>query len=291
MAPLVSMEGLLTQFARNAGESRPRQSTLYPAASSWQAPLQKPFDRAIYDSQLVSKPNLATFCVRTIKGRAQPASFNYTKEGSRLQYHSYIAIGMHRRAALYESKDPNHKGAAGVLGLVAAWGLLPALSLTASGLGAPLMAGVARVDITPPPGLPMYGYFLRIKDNQPSTGTLDPLYARVLVLAVGQERLALVTLDLGRTFGKGLLDQLQQEASKRDGISYLVVTASHTHAGPNISTNILEVRRLIGRPRISKKSKRPSGKPVGIWCRFVSGSATGPSILDTIVGLRIQMAR
>ncbi|MGH9354401.1 MAG: hypothetical protein ACRD2G_19910, partial [Terriglobia bacterium] len=38
----------------------------------------------------------------------------------------------------------------------------------------------------------------------------------------------------GRTFGKALLDQLQQEASRQDGISFLVVTASHTHAGPNI---------------------------------------------------------
>jgi neutral ceramidase len=107
-------------------------------------------------------------------------------------------------------------------------------ALAASAFGNPLMAGVAQADITPPPGLPMYGYFPRIENNQLSTGTLDPLYARVLVLAVGNERLALVTLDLGRTFGKPLLDQLQRDASKHDGISYVVITASHTHAGPNI---------------------------------------------------------
>jgi len=34
----------------------------------------------------------------------------------------------------------------------------------------------------PPTGLPMYGYFDRIKNNQLASGTLDPLYARVLVL-------------------------------------------------------------------------------------------------------------
>lgn len=106
--------------------------------------------------------------------------------------------------------------------------------LSGLALGAPLVAGVASVDITPPPGLPMYGYFPRIKNNVLSTGTLDPLYARILVLAVGKKRLALVTLDLGRTFGKPLLDKLQQEASNQNGISYLVVAASHTHAGPNI---------------------------------------------------------
>src|SRR5262249_38286200 len=59
---------------------------------------------------------------------------------------------------------------------------------------------VAKTDITPPPGLPMYGFLDRIKDRKLSTGTLDPLYARVLVLEVGARRLALVTLDLGRTF-------------------------------------------------------------------------------------------
>ncbi len=51
--------------------------------------------------------------------------------------------------------------------------------------GATFRAGVAKVDITPPPGLPMYGFFDRIKDNKLATGTLDPLYARALVIEVG----------------------------------------------------------------------------------------------------------
>jgi hypothetical protein len=97
--------------------------------------------------------------------------------------------------------------------------------------GAGLKAGVAKVDITPPPGLPMYGYMDR---TQLSTGTLDPLYARILVLEVGEKRLALVTLDLGRTFGAAWLDRLRETVKKSSGISFLLVTASHTHAGPNI---------------------------------------------------------
>jgi hypothetical protein len=90
---------------------------------------------------------------------------------------------------------------------------------------------VAKVDITPPAGLPMYGYFNR---TGLSTGTLDPLYARVLVLEVGDKRLALVTLDLGRTFGPSALDRLRQAAEKSSGIRFLIVAASHTHSGPNI---------------------------------------------------------
>ena len=99
---------------------------------------------------------------------------------------------------------------------------------------AALRAGVAKADITPPPGLPMYGFLARINDNQLSTGTLDPLNARVLVLEAGEKRLALVTLDLGRTFRESELARLRQQLKASAGISLLIVTASHTHAGPNI---------------------------------------------------------
>jgi len=99
---------------------------------------------------------------------------------------------------------------------------------------AAMRAGVASVDITPPPGLSMYGYFDRIKEDRLSTGTLDPLYARALVLEAGNSRLALVTLDLGRCFGKASLDRLRSEVRRLAGISNLLVTASHTHAGPNV---------------------------------------------------------
>jgi neutral ceramidase len=99
---------------------------------------------------------------------------------------------------------------------------------------AALRAGVAKADISPPPGLPMYGFLDRINDNKLSTGTLDPLYARVLVLDVGEKRLALVTLDLGRTFRESELAQLRQHLKASAGVSFLVLTASHTHSGPNV---------------------------------------------------------
>ena len=95
-------------------------------------------------------------------------------------------------------------------------------------------AAVAKVDITPPAGLPMYGFFDRLKQNRVTTGTLDPLYARVLILETGDRRFALVTLDLGRTFSEPLLDQLRRQIRAAAGISFLMVTASHTHSGPNL---------------------------------------------------------
>lgn len=94
-----------------------------------------------------------------------------------------------------------------------------------------LRAGVAKVDITPPTGQPMWGYFDR---KTPSQGTLDPLYARVLVLEAGDVRIALVALDLGRTFGPPEIAELRERAKSTSQISYVLVAASHTHAGPVI---------------------------------------------------------
>ena len=110
------------------------------------------------------------------------------------------------------------------------------LAVAAQGIcGAALRAGVARVEITPPAGEQMWGFEDR---RQPATGTLDPLYARVLVLEAGPEgasrRLALVTLDLGRSFGPGSLAHLREAAKRSSGISCLLVAASHTHSAPVI---------------------------------------------------------
>jgi Neutral/alkaline non-lysosomal ceramidase, N-terminal len=106
--------------------------------------------------------------------------------------------------------------------------------LLASGLqanAAAMKAGVSRVDITPPPGVQMWGYFDRLKGAE---GTIDPLYARVLVLEAGDKRLAYVDLDLGRTFGAASLEHLRNAAKQSSGIDYLIVQATHTHAGPVI---------------------------------------------------------
>jgi neutral ceramidase len=96
--------------------------------------------------------------------------------------------------------------------------------------GASLKAGAARVDITPQTGLKMYGYANR---KSGSTGVLDPLYARVLVLETGQKRVALVVLDLGRVFASNWIAPLRANVKKSSGIDYVLVAAIHTHSGPD----------------------------------------------------------
>jgi hypothetical protein len=92
-----------------------------------------------------------------------------------------------------------------------------------------LRAGAARVDITPPIGHAMWGYAAR--HDAPSIGVLDPLEARALVLAVGAERIALVSLDLGRAPTRQSTAAIRARV-KAAGIQHIFLVASHTHHGP-----------------------------------------------------------
>ncbi len=112
----------------------------------------------------------------------------------------------------------------------ASWIVL-SLALPAGAVAAGLEAGAARVDITPVPGVGMYGFADR---KGGATGVLDPLMARVLVLEAGEKRLALVVLDLGEPPAAEWIKRLRQKAAQTSGISYVLVAATHTHSGPRI---------------------------------------------------------
>ncbi len=105
------------------------------------------------------------------------------------------------------------------------------IALTPRCNAAEMEAGVAKVDITPPLGTHMWGHFDRLAG---AIGTLDPLFARVLVLESGNRRLAYVDLDLGRTFGPASLESLRRAAKQNSNIDDLIVQATHTHTGPII---------------------------------------------------------
>jgi hypothetical protein len=105
------------------------------------------------------------------------------------------------------------------------------IALTPLSNAAEMKAGVAKVDITPPLGTQMWGYFDRLAG---AVGVLDPLYARILVLESGNRRLAYIDLDLGRTFGPASLDSLRRATKQNSDIDDLIVQATHTHTGPVI---------------------------------------------------------
>lgn len=105
------------------------------------------------------------------------------------------------------------------------------LALPVSVGAAGLRAGAARVEITPPLGLSMYGYGNR---KGVAMGVLDPLMARVLVLEAAEKRLALVVMDLGEPLAAEWIKRLRENAARSSGISYVAVAATHTHSGPGI---------------------------------------------------------
>jgi neutral ceramidase len=101
------------------------------------------------------------------------------------------------------------------------------LLTAARGHSQTLAAGVARVDITPPSGMPLQGY---PDSGRNATGVRDPLYARVLMLQAGAQRLALVDLDLIAPLEPAYVGQVREAA--RADVSYVLVAAIHTHSGP-----------------------------------------------------------
>lgn len=108
--------------------------------------------------------------------------------------------------------------------LCAIW-LAPGMRLSA----AELQAGVAVVDITPPRGYRMSGYFY----ERLNTGMHDALQAKALVLRQGDERAALVFCDL-IGISRDVSGRAREMAAKKTGIpaDHIVIAATHSHTGP-----------------------------------------------------------
>jgi len=92
-----------------------------------------------------------------------------------------------------------------------------------------LTAGVAVTDITPPVGYRMSGYF----SERLSTGTLNPLHAKAVVLRQGSESAAMVFCDI---IGLSLdvTSRARKQAAEETGIpaENILIAATHSHTGP-----------------------------------------------------------
>ena len=96
-----------------------------------------------------------------------------------------------------------------------------------------LFAGVAKVIITPPIGIPLAGYEDR---NKLSIGIHDELYAKAFVLSDGKTKTAIVTTDLVGV-DKDLVSSIRKQVQNRTDIKKenILISASHTHSGPDFS--------------------------------------------------------
>jgi neutral ceramidase len=113
---------------------------------------------------------------------------------------------------------------------VLALAALPLISETASQeVAAPLELGTAVVDITPPIGYRMSGYFY----ERLSTGVSNPLQAKVFVLRQGSQQLAWVFCDLVG-IPAAVSSKVRDDAAAATGIprEHILLAATHTHTGP-----------------------------------------------------------
>lgn len=104
--------------------------------------------------------------------------------------------------------------------------ILSIQTLTAS---AAFKAGAARVNINPPNGTPLAGYYA----ERLSQGVADDLFAKALVLDDGLTRVALVTCDL-ISLPRHVVEETRKLVQKQTGIpvSHVMIAATHTHTGP-----------------------------------------------------------
>ncbi len=92
-----------------------------------------------------------------------------------------------------------------------------------------LEAGVAEVDITPPLGHRMAGYF----NERLATGVHDPLHAKTIVLRQGRQRVALIFCDiLGITREVSTQARARIHAQTGIPVRNQLIAATHTHTGP-----------------------------------------------------------
>ena len=93
-----------------------------------------------------------------------------------------------------------------------------------------LRAGFSRLDITPPLGIPIAGYFI----PRYAEGVLDPLEIRALAVKCGGETSVLVSIDNCGSAPARAFEGCRQRAAKAAGVpaDSVFIACTHTHTGP-----------------------------------------------------------
>ncbi|MFH1884254.1 MAG: neutral/alkaline non-lysosomal ceramidase N-terminal domain-containing protein [Planctomycetota bacterium] len=96
-----------------------------------------------------------------------------------------------------------------------------------------LKGGCAKVNITPPLGIPLIG-----SAGKPSDDILDELYAKALVLNDGRITIAIVSVDLLYVPLEEITNPIRKIIKDKIGIpsQNVLICSTHTHSGPEVFT-------------------------------------------------------
>ncbi|MBQ7236083.1 MAG: hypothetical protein IJX03_02870 [Clostridia bacterium] len=96
-----------------------------------------------------------------------------------------------------------------------------------------LQVGFSRINITPPLGIDIVGYFKVRK----AEGVLDELEANAVALSLKDKKVLLISVDHCGIF-KPILDEYKKAISEKTGVdvSAIFIHSTHTHTGPMLLT-------------------------------------------------------
>ena len=150
-------------------------------------------------------------------------------------------------------------------------------SLPAS--AAVLEAGIAVIDITPPVGYRMSGYF----HERQATGTHDPLCAKAIVLKQGEVSAALVFCDI-IGIAPEVSGQARAQASAKTGIpaAHILVAATHSHTGPLYFGSLREHWHELAMERQGEDPCEQTDYPAMLTTKLVAAVASAHAALRPV---------
>ncbi|HEY1190242.1 MAG TPA: neutral/alkaline non-lysosomal ceramidase N-terminal domain-containing protein [Gemmata sp.] len=110
-----------------------------------------------------------------------------------------------------------------------AFTLAALLAAALPGIAGELTVGFGEADVTPEVGGKKAVFLAGFGQNRRATKVHDPITARAVVLADGDDKVALVSVDVVGLF----LPSVERVRAKLSGFKYVLVSATHNHEGPD----------------------------------------------------------
>ena len=144
-----------------------------------------------------------------------------------------------------------------------------------------LKAGIGKVRITPPTGVPLAGFAAR---QDVSRGAHDELYARALVLESGEAALVLVSVDV-LALPAEFVERVRATIAQQIPVNAdaILIASTHTHAGPVTISTFFNPDETVDANYMKELAEAIAGAVVSAWqSRFDARAGVGSGHVDGI---------